>query len=86
MYFPAQLRRLGQGGEKLPEGKSVKPFRPVGIPGSGRREGGKGEFPLQGFPLSVGPAVFQDQVDPLLEQGRCAVHVDGVLPYDDVMG
>jgi len=33
----------------------------------------------------MGPTVFKYHVDPLFEQGRRPVHVQGMLPDDDLM-
>jgi len=81
----AQARCLFKGYEKLPKGIPV-PARHVDISRAARRQRVEDELaPEIIAAFAVGPAVFQYHVDPLLEQGRRPVHVQGMLPDDDLV-
>lgn len=58
----------------------------VALPGAAGGDGVENKLVFEVVPLfAVGPAMFQHQVHPLLDHGRRAIEVEGVVPDDDLM-
>ena len=82
----AQVRGLVHRGQQLADGEAVVAVRRIGLLRTARGHGVHQHLALEGVAaLAVGPAVFQHQVLPFLEDGRRAVPVKGVLEDDEVV-
>jgi len=83
----AQVCRLLEGHQKFTEAVTVEPVPAITLPAATGSEGIKNDFMCHITPsLSVRPSVLQNQIDPLLDHRRCTVHVERVVPDNNVMG
>src|SRR5450759_390834 len=88
-----QINHFTQSGRLLERHKKFLDRKPVvtagGIDLSGPAGSNdiKDNFVFQKITVfTMRPAVFQHQINPLLEQSRSAVHVERMMPDNDLMG
>ena len=83
---PAQVGRGLERGGQFPDAIAVQPVSPVtGLIATGG-QGFEGDLAGQGIAGgALGPGVLENQVVPLLDDGRCRVPVERVLEDNDVV-
>ena len=89
-WYPAHAAEPGQltvGSEQFVHGVVVDPIPSIG-PGVGSRSRHRQQkLATQPFAVAaIGEAMFENQVLPLLQQGRGALPIERVLKDDDVVG
>lgn len=86
-FHATEKNGLFERREEFGQGEVVVAGAGVGLGGAARGEGGDEGFALEGVAAgAVGEAVFEDEIEPLLHEGRAAIPIKRVLKDDDVVG